>query len=346
MGNNSSRHRGDIKAWRAITGDSRSAAVHALHAVGPLVPLLRSLAEVIADVEAFAVHYPLHDDEARAHDALVLGGRVGDQAERILTVARAHGGDRTVRIWDGYRAYAALTGGLTACQPGRTLDAPPWAEPIPKHGAGWWYWHSPDEETGAAFPVARAARKRRRAEIAAGRDALGRPPLPRDVPAAPRPNPPGTDTLALAELMASLARVRTGLRHLHLDDLGHALFWQADRWMSLARSLRGRAAGEQDIHWVPRPDGHRRYVVCFVRGRAVAHAELGGAWTAEMPEAVMFWGDPDQQDSWIGATDAATDALEARRQEILQGRGILAARGVIPAVVITDYMTKQAAATA
>jgi hypothetical protein len=343
MGNNSSRRSKDITAWRAITGDSHSAAIHALNAVGPLAPLLKSLAEIIADGEAFAAHYHLRDDEARAHHALALAGRVGDQAERIVTAARAHGGDRTVRIWDGHRAYAALTGGLTACTPGRTLDAPRWAEPIPRHDNGWWYWRSPDGETGAAFPVARAARERRRAEIAAGRDALGRPPLSRDVPAAPPP--PNTDTGALAELMASVTRVRTGLRYLHLDDLGNALFWQADRWMSLARGLRDRAAGEQDIHWVPRPNGTLRYVVCFVRGRAVVHAELGGAWTTELPEAVMFWGDPDRQDGWIGATVAATDALQARRQEIRQGRDILAARGAIPDVAITDYMITRAAAT-
>lgn len=118
MGNNSSRRSKDIKTWRAITGDSHSAAIHALNAVGPLARLLKSLTEIIADGEAFAAHYRLRDDEARAHHALALAGRVGDQAERVMTAARAHGGDRTVRIWDGHRAYAALTGGLTACLPG------------------------------------------------------------------------------------------------------------------------------------------------------------------------------------------------------------------------------------
>jgi hypothetical protein len=344
MSNTSSRRRADIKSWRTITGDSHSAAIHGLNAAGPLAMFLAPLAEIVTDVDVFAVQYPLLDDEARARDAIEFGNRFGDQGEQALRLARARGDLRTVRIWDGYRAYASLTDGLIACRPGLTLDTPPWAEPTPDRRPvnGYRYWHVPDEETGAAHPVARAARKRRRAEITAGRAALGRPALPRGVPVAPQPYPPGTDTDVLEQLIAALTRVRTGLKRLAVADLGDALFWQAKLWMFLAGALRRRAGGVQEMKWIPRPD--RRRVVCFIGGRAVVQAEFGGAWTVELPEAVMFWGNPDQ-DGWTGATEAATAALEARRQEIRQGRDILTARGVPPAAaVVTDYMLEEAMA--
>lgn len=342
----SSRRRGDIQSWRALTGATHAAAIHALNTTGPLPRILGPLAASVVMVDAFTARYPDRADEERAREAAVLSTRFGTHADTVLQLAYARGGGHTIRLWDGYRPYASLTGGLVACQPGRTVGAPPWAEPIPSRDptGRWRRWPDPNHSCGVATPAGAAAVRRRRAEIAAGRAALGRTVSaahPTTVPAAaPQPLPPGTDADALGVITASLEHVRTGLRHLHLEDLAAALDWHARHWGLLARNLRRRADGGVDVGWIARPDYGP--VVCFISGRAVDHARFGGAWSTELPEAVMFWGDP-ARDGWRGATEAATAALQVRRREILLGSEIMAARGV-PAVAaaVAEFAAHQA----
>lgn len=342
----SSRRRSDIQAWRTLTGDTHSAAVHALNRHGPLARIAGALTSTVAKVESFVAGYPTQADQDRAENADAIGAGFARHSEQAMALARSRGLGRTIRIWDGYRGFASMSGGVTACLPGETLDAPPWAEPNPARGgtttSAWRGWNIPDEDWGAASPDAAAAIRRRRAEIAAGRAALrlpaSAPPIYRAKFLTPSSLPSTADAAAIIAIVSSLNQVRTRLRELRLDDVAAALRWQADSWFLLASALRLRASGDDDVVWPPRPE--RRFACCFIRGRLVAVASLGGEWTIELPEQVMFWGDPEREDGWTGATDAATAALQIRREEIRLGREILAARG---APAVTDKMADYAA---